>query len=361
MKHRPSSLPALKQCPRFEGDCEERDFTAAGTLRHELLKSLLTDSVPPEGTFKLDLDNIDAVQWAYDYIKLNAPTGYKIRVEEKREWIGAGFRDREGTPDVTCDDQLFDLKWRQRDCASQMADYALAMFESEPRLSIVDCHVLFAESRFVQRYQFTQSSAELIAGEILDKADDETLPPVACDYCGWCAKRLTCSAIMGQAVTVAHGYSDDPVVKNWHPSKMETAEEINEGMRVAVILDKWVASMRYHALTAVQKRGITLKDFKLVTESGGSYIADVGAAFGALGIPQEEFLKACEPRMNTSKKYPDRLGLVDIYKTLHGIAKTAQAKRAVEEKLAGVMLDKAPKIYLKATKQDLTDTENENQ
>mgnify|MGYP006958840644 CR=1 FL=1 len=61
--------------------------------------------------------------------------------------------------------------------------------------------------------------------------------------------------------------------------------------------------------------------------------------------------------MNTSKKYPDRLGLVDIYKTLHGIAKTAAAKRAVEEKLASVLVDKAPKIYLKAAKSDITETE----
>lgn len=360
MKHRPSSLPALKQCPRFEGDSEERDFTAAGTLRHEALKSLLLQTGQPDSAALLSDEDVDAVHWAFDYIKLNAPTGENAFVEVKRQWTGAGFRDREGTPDVTCGDQLFDLKWRVRDCEAQMADYALAMFEADCNLTTVQCHVLFAESRFVQRYTFTQAAAELITGEILDRADDETLPPVACDYCGWCAKRLTCSAIMGQAVTVAHGYSDDPAIKTWHPSKMESPEELAFALTVwRTCLKKWGDSIEHHALEAVRKRGMMLPGYALKTESGGSYIADVGAAFASLGIPQEEFLKACEPRMNTSKKYPDRLGLVDIYKTLHGIAKTAQAKRAVEEKLAGVMLDKAPKIYLKAEKADITETENQ--
>jgi hypothetical protein len=141
---------------------------------------------------------------------------------------------------------------------------------------------------------------------------------------------------------------------------METPEELAFALHVwRTCLKKWGDSIEHHALEAVRKRGMTLPGFSLKTESGGSYIADVGAAFAALGIPQEEFLKACEPRMNTSKRYPDRAGLVDIYKTLHGIAKTAQAKRAVEEKLAGVMLDKAPKIYLKAAKADITETENQ--
>jgi hypothetical protein len=360
VKHRPSFLPALKQCPRFEGDSEERDFTAAGTLRHAALAFMLTGKALPPTLPALSDEDIDAVQWACDYIKLNAPTGEEMIVEQKRTWSGAGFRDREGTPDVTCLDQLFDLKWRVRDCEAQMADYALAMFEEDISLTVVHVHVLFAESRFVQKYQFTLADAERIAGEILDKADDETLPPAACDYCGWCAKRLTCSAIMGQAVKVAHGYSDDPAIKSWHPSKMETAEELAFALKVwRECLKKWGDSIEHHAFVAATKRGMTLPGFQLKTESGGSYIADVGAAFAALGIPQDEFLKACEPRINTSKKYPDRMGLVDIYKTLHGIPKTAAAKRAVEQKLAGVMKDKAPKIYLKAAKSDITETENQ--
>lgn len=349
MKHRPSSLPAVAACPKFIGG-HGNEFTEAGNSRHKTFADCL----------RTGLDSEDpCVQWALDYTRLNAPSDAPMIVEKRLEWAGPDFDTRAGTPDVVCGTHVFDLKSRPRDYLGQMSDYVCAAAQAmqADEDTVFTVHLLFAETQRYERFEITAAEASDNVAKILADTESPDARPTPCDYCGWCASRLTCPAMTTQAKRVLDGYSDDDAIKQWHPSKMETPEEIDAALTVwRVVLKKWGESVEFHALEAVRKRGVELPGYKLAVESGGQYISDVAAAYAALALPQEVFLSACEPRMNTSKKYPDRVGLIDLFAKAHG-AKPAKAKKEVIERLGDALKDKAPKVYLKAAKASATEGE----
>lgn len=368
---RPSSLPMLAVCPCFDGQGGE--FAESGRLRHVYLESLLRrevsgdpkqDAIIEAAAKDLSEEEQDSVVWAFDYIKCHAPmSDYAIAFERKMHLLDENFErvfPEGGTPDVTCGPVLFDLKWRERDYTHQMAAYALMMLE-EHDYPEVKVHVLYAEPRRVRQYSFTKESASALVFDILKKAQDPDRKPSPCDYCGWCSNAYKCEPLLQTAAGIAKRYCDLDRVKNWHPSQMETAEEINQALWVArKVVKKWLESIEHHALDAVQKRGLTLEEFGLVNQSGGTYVTDVPAVYASVGIPQGEFFKCVDIRMATSKKYPDKKGLVDIYAGLKG-TKKAPAEREIKKKLseAGLLKVKKPKIFLKAKKSTETETEGE--
>src|SRR5262245_59524292 len=95
---RPSSLPMLAQSPCFEsGDGNE--FEESGTNRHAYLHALYRFDIGQEGSqikqfcangHLLSEEEMEAVQWAYDYIKLHAPmSDHPIHFERKMTLINA--------------------------------------------------------------------------------------------------------------------------------------------------------------------------------------------------------------------------------------------------------------------------------
>jgi hypothetical protein len=352
MKHRPSSLPAVAACARFKGG-QGNEFTEAGNSRHKTFADCL----------RAGLDSDDSgVQWALDYVRIQTPADSVYWIEEKLEWTGPDFDKRSGTPDVVCGTHIFDLKSRPRDYLAQMADYVCGVAQDMLAHddTVFTIHLLFTETERFERFELTTEEARNIVAKVLDSAESPDAKPTPCDYCSWCSNRLTCAALTAQAKRVLDGYSDDEAIKQWHPSKMETPEEIAAALSVwRKVLKGWGESVEFHALDAVKKRGMELTGYKLANESGGQYISDVAAAYAALGLPQDVFLSACEPRMNTSKKYPDRVGLIGLFATAHG-AKPAKAKKEVIARLGDALKDKARKVYLKAANEAATTEEQTN-
>lgn len=367
MNIRPSSLPMLDACARWESNGGS-EYADAGTARHAALSGLLRAtrdpwSVTPETHPKIALDSLaedeaDAVRWAADYISCRAVSDQPLLCEQRIALVNEDLDEIiGGTPDVRCGRDLFDLKWRRRDYTAQMACYALMMFQQgagEP----ITVHVLYGESKHAERFEITESAAREIVQRIMARAADESTAPTPCDYCGWCAKRLTCAAFTSVVKRVAEGYADASqldLVRTWHPSQMESGEDVARGLTICRrIVSKWCDSMEHHALEAATKRGLTLPGYRVADESGGVYVADVAGAFAALALPQDEFLRACDVRMETSKSYPDKVGVVDLFGAFNGITKKAPAKRECLARLAGVLKDKKRKVYLKAEK---TETE----
>lgn len=328
---RPSSLPMLKQCPKFEPSGGE--FAEAGHERHEALRGLLIGE-----SFLFDsLEEEDAagVRWAYDYIQVNAPMSeYPLELEQQKEWIDpVTFDIRQGTVDVACGPHIFDFKWRERDYLSQMAAYAL----TRPQFQEVTVHILFGEPQVAKKIIFSQESAEHIIAPIISDALNGALTATPCDYCNWCANRLTCPAVLESAQAIAQGYSDSDKAKEWHPSKMETPEEIAAALWIArKVLGPWCKSIEFHAREAAIKKGLALPGFQIKTQKGKTFCSDVSTAFGLSGIPQEQFLKCCDLRLNTSKKIKEKVGLIDALKAQMDIPRT-QAKKQILSKLDSVL------------------------
>ena len=337
----------LAKCAQFRAG-ESSEFAEKGTQRHALLRVWLDpDDKLKDFTCRFDADDVDAIEWAADYIKLHAPTSdYPIEVEQRREWLGPEFEERAGTPDAVCGWHVFDFKWRQRDYSAQMADYALAVFDSNPKFVEAKCHVLYGQSKRHEVMTFTLQSATQVVSRILARADDPHSQPAPNEYCGWCAKRMTCSAFIDQANRVIEN-REDWRLSTFHASEITTADEMGKALTIARQLAKWCEAVEHFAKEMQVKQGMTPTGFEMKPTKGRSYITDVAAAFQLLGLTQSDFLACCEPRMKTSEKYPDKLGIVDIFARVKEMKK-APAKREVEKRLEPVIKRGADGIKLVA-------------
>jgi hypothetical protein len=345
---RPSSLPALAQCPRFEGGSSE--FADAGTLRHKALTKLF--NADPGALDGLPEEDADGVRWAVDYIKLHAPLSYyPITFETGDVAILSDFTELKGTPDVICGSHLFDLKWRPFDYLAQMAAYALMILQHSlpDPCGTVTVHILFGESQRYERYTIDEAAALRIIEPIVTRVQDPEAKPTPCDYCSWCAKKLTCSARVAVAVKVADGYTDGAIqLSTFHPSKVATPEEMAVMVRLRDILVGWCDSVRYHADEMWLKEGQQIPGCELKESKGKRYFTDLQGALNASGLPVEKFIQCCTARFTSSKDDPNKLGLEDIYHAANkeSYASKAAAKREFKKKMEPFVARPASKFHV---------------
>jgi hypothetical protein len=348
---RPSSLPMLDACPRFERG-EVEDFTELGTQRHEALTQILTGDGDALN-LALEEDDSDGVQWAADYIQLHAPMAdHELRVKLRVNPIADDFTPifpNGGEADAACGPHLFDFKWRERNYDAQMAAYALALFEEGH--TIVTVHVMFGATRRAQVYKLNEDSARTLVMGIIARASDPASAPSPCDYCGWCAKRLTCKPFIRTARRVAEGYADEPLlsqVKSWHPSEVQSAEEMALMLTIArKLLKPWYESVEHHAHQMVTKQGQQLPGYELKEKRGRKFVSDVAAAHEILQLPAADLLRCCDLRLNTSKTNKDKAGVIDVYAAVKQL-KRSPAAREVANKLGDVIQTGKPTLSLVA-------------
>lgn len=327
MNRRPSNLDALSQCPCFES--EGSTFAEAGSDRHAALAdALLGDTNPME---LLPDDEIEGVKWAFEKIKFQARTSeFPLNIEKTRSILLPNFDELRGTPDADCGPELWDFKWRARDYKLQMAAYALFIIE-ELGCQKVTVHLLYGATQYEQVLEFTAVSAWDAIAPVLENT---SVLPTPCDYCSWCSKVLTCPPIVALAATVAKGYGELADVSNWHPSEMmNNAQEIAMGMRIRQVLRKWVDSMQHHGDMAAIQKGMEIPGCELKETKGKQWVSDTLGSYKMLGMPSEDFLKACDVRLNTSTKYKEKLGVIDLFHKFNGLPSKAEAKRQVLTKL----------------------------
>lgn len=351
---RPSSLPALAFCPRFESGSSE--YAEDGTKRHIAMAKLFADDKTWADDLK-DEDQQDAVQWAVDYIKLKAPLGdYPINFEFEGKFITDDFEELLGHIDAECGPVLFDLKWRFRDYSAQMAAYSLIKY-AKRQWKEIEVHILFGESRRVERYKITEDAARQIVEPIIAKAKDPNAEAKLCDYCGWCANKLKCPTFNAPAQAAING-REDWKLQTWHPSQIDDPAQMVRALVAVPYLRKLADSIQYHALEMWTKKGIQIEGCQLKERKGKRRVSDLTAAFNASGLDVNEFLACCDVRWTTNPKTPERPGLENTYAKHHGIP-LASAKREIRKKLEPIIVTGAPSqsvVPIKAI-EDLTETE----
>ena len=191
MKIRHSSLPKLALCGQYEGapgssPAAERGTRLDAMFRHAWERGeFLSRDVPEE--------DVDAVQWAIGQCHRlgGGPDGLTTLEDACR--ITTGGLEHTGTADGVAvrGRWLVDLKSGQiYDYRAQMAAYALGLmqmhFEQE-----WTTHLLFCDQKQTVVHRWTyQSASELVRSVLFNVGT----APVENDYCGWCAKSLTCGA-----------------------------------------------------------------------------------------------------------------------------------------------------------------------
>lgn len=338
MKIRPSSLPMLAACPCWTGDEQASEHTDAGTERHSALAKMLADpnatGAEVEDDFDLSPEDIEGVEWAFEYIKANAPLdSFPLITEQRQSFTGPNFEEISGTPDVVCGPVLFDLKWRRRDYRAQMAGYALMLLEKG--WESIEVHILFAESKRADRMRFTMAEAQALVFPIIEAAVSALETPTPCEYCSWCAHKLTCKALADNVNAVISGRPDFDL-QTWHSSDITDPVEMGKALRIARLVGQWCESVEHHAKEMATKQGKVPVGFKIQTRQGNRFIASITDAFARAGVPQDKFLGACEIKLSA---------LTEIYAETNQLKKKP-AERELEAKLGPVVQRKASSISL---------------
>ena len=248
-----------------------------------------------------------------------------------------------------------------------MAAYAAMMFQ-ENAWSEVQVHVLYAESKFAQRFSFAYDDALRLVLDIVASASAPGAAPKACDYCGWCAKAVTCPALLKPALDAAAARQEPaeadksllvPFLDTGaHSSEIKDALTMGAALRMARVVARWCKSVEHHAREMAVKGGQVPAGFEISNRAGKMFVTDTAAAFGLAALPQEDFLKACAVRLNSSVKYKEQVGLIEVAAKFNGVKK-AQAKRDLLAKLAPVVKQGSGSVQLKAVGKEEDDETEE--
>lgn len=146
----------------------------------------------------LESEEQDAVTWAVAATKRFAGDNNIITDEDSLKVIVPGMEHHAGTEDARVPELALslDLKSGQiRNYREQMAAYALGNMNAYfvPKWT---CVLLFADQKAEIVFEFTFEEAKAIVDEVLADFNDPDKVPTPCDYCCWCAKKNTCTALV---------------------------------------------------------------------------------------------------------------------------------------------------------------------
>jgi hypothetical protein len=186
---RHSALPKLALCGQYEGSPGTSEAAARGNRLDALFRDLWQrGDVDTDGTPE---DDIAAVRWAVTQCEQFGGRIAGLSTREEHCKVHTPGIQHIGTADGVCvfEPWSVDLKSGQvYDYSAQMAAYAYGLM-SMYRQVVWTTHLLFCDQRQVVSRVWTLDEARGTVTQIL--ANVGTLPREN-DYCGWCAKSLTC-------------------------------------------------------------------------------------------------------------------------------------------------------------------------
>ena len=191
---RHSSLPKLALCGQYEGAPGEAGPAAQrGTILDGVFRQAWQTGDMGDHN-EISDEDAGVVRWAINAL-MRLRTSHKdiVETDEDRCKVRTPGMEHVGTADAICAHGGWhaDLKTGQiYDYEAQMAAYALGLMHEHMRGNWT-AHLIFADQQKVVSRTFTYAEAREIVDKVLANIGNA---PVINDYCGWCAKSLTCSA-----------------------------------------------------------------------------------------------------------------------------------------------------------------------
>ena len=235
--------------------------------------------------------------------------------------------------------------------------YAVAIMRSMAEVKVVVMVFVSPRCNEVSRHVFSRQDLPRLETRIetilarrravFDEGREDLLNATD-EICRYCGNRGTCPALYSKALVVAQNYSDTAleIPPKFHPSTWTTPEEHSIGRRLALVLEKWVESVKSHNMQFVMDAGQTIPGFELKSKAGRRDIKDILAAWAATKeeLTLEEFLAACGP-----------VSVAKLEEAVAGRVKRgekAKRKEALNERLTdmGILATGAETYYLARVK-----------
>jgi len=302
-----SGLKYVEICPGFANDSDgDQELADEGKLLHKACE-----------TGDLTGLNDDQRELVERCLGVVAPLLPGAKADLREQVFAVPIVKRRGIVDrlVVRDRTAYAIDWKfgrnpvdDAEVNNQGQAYALAVLLGMPELERVV--VLFVSPRCneISRGEFTRTDIPRLETRIeailarrkavFDEGREDLLNATD-EICRYCGNRGTCPALYSKALVVAQNYSDAAleIPPKFHPSTWTTPEEHSVGRRLALVLEKWVDSVKSHNMQFVMDAGQTIPGFELKSKSGKREIKDILAAWAALkeDLSLDEFLAACGP------------------------------------------------------------------
>ena len=252
---------------------------------------------------------------------------------------------------------LFDYKfgWWEVDDAEvniQMWVYVLGVFIENPRVKVVNVHVLQPARDEVGTATFERSQfdelllrAQTIADRVKAKAGKEFNPVI--ENCLWCANKADCAALHEMVLRVRDQAkltlpeNEDLTVESFELAggKTKTAGQVYD---FADVIQKWASQVKWK-ITQLARDGHDIPNHHLQEVSGKRSVVDPVGAFEVLrdsyDLSLEEFLVCSNPSVTKMLKAAGA-------KAEHGEKANTQQAASASLMEAGVLTASAPTAYL---------------
>jgi hypothetical protein len=216
MSLRPSSLPKLAHCAKWQGEPFAGPYAERGNLLDACFRAIL-DTSPATLQQQADKDQTlagltdaedrAAVEWAVNTCRLFAGEREVITDEAALRVEVLGMK---GTADAKCLERQWsaDLKTGEiRDYEAQQAAYALGFMDQE-FTDTWTVLLLFCDERQVVTLDYTRAEAEALVRGIVARVKDPQAIAEPNEYCSWCAHRWTCKERLAPISQLLFGAPD---------------------------------------------------------------------------------------------------------------------------------------------------------
>ena len=180
------------------------------------------------------------ILWTAQYI-MSVVGRKKLISEERVSVMRDGKEVTFGSMDAYCKGHLFDLKPGQiRDYKQQMAAYALGVMQKYCDEKL-ECHLGYSRFKYVNKFSLTREEAEDIVFGIIDSVNDPTRSPWPCEYCMWCARKKTCTALKHFAYTIGGQMSAMQHINRSEPLKPAVSERL---LAIVSAVENWAGNIK---------------------------------------------------------------------------------------------------------------------
>ena len=294
MKIRHSSLPKLALCGQYEGAPGTSPAAERGTKLDQAFRHAWVHGEFPD--WELTEEDAQAVRWTINQCVLLGGSTDGLMTADKDCRVTTAGLEHTGTVDGVASraNWSMDLKSGQiYDYQGQMAAYALGLMQMRFEQTWTT-HLLFCDQRQVVTHHWTyQTASDLVRGILANVGTG----PRENDYCGWCAKSLTCPArvaskdaalvtVAGLAPTVQdEGFLavlNDPVQLGRFLTACSTLEDFRDAAK-AKARELLESDVRVHGWRLQKPRASAFVDADVVARAVEEGIIGAGDAIRAGG------------------------------------------------------------------------------
>jgi hypothetical protein len=317
-KRSPSGLGKVAVCPHFQQDNDRpvHPVTLEGTRIHEAIETRTLAGLTEDQKNMAER----AIQYWNDLLR-TGPWSERIEVKIAIPHMDFGHADlllvhKDGKTGHLIDWKTGFNKQAPTGVNAQQRAYAAGIFRSLPELEALTVHIVYvrlqeADVETFRRSDVAEMELQLIA---IDRCAEEAVrfaeenpgvlkwhraDPAACSYC---VHAGACPALSAIAQPIVNAYAsarpEDLVVPEaYDPALITDPNVMSKAMMVAEVMERWVSSVKKHALNLRLSGGMEIPGTNLVSKAGSKSIIDAATAHRVAeehGLSYDAFMTAVE-------------------------------------------------------------------